>query len=80
MTRSGAMYLCARQGAADHRLAAAIAADTGSPRQAHVSAKAAEYHQRNAAAIREQLLAARKLGLRGSAGQLPRGYFDSLGN
>lgn len=77
---SGARYLNARQSAADHRFAAAIAEDTGATRQARVSLTAAEYHERNAAAIRSQLLAARKLGLRGTAGQLPRGYFDSLGN
>lgn len=71
---SGARYLSARQGAADHRLAAAIAADTGSARQARVSTTAAEYHERNAPSIRAQLHAARKLGLGGTAGRLPANY------
>lgn len=72
---SGAMYLNARQGAADHRLAAEIAAESGNYRQAYFSSSAAVYHDRNADEIRAQLAAARKLGLGGSAGKLPKGYF-----
>lgn len=74
MTRSGALYLSARQGAADHRIAAGIAAAVGHTATTHRHACAAEYHDRNAAEIRAQLAAARRLGLPGSAGTVPAGY------
>jgi hypothetical protein len=68
------MYLNARQAAADHRLAAGFSAATGNLRQAHTSSEAADYHDRRADQVRSQLVAARKLGLGGSAGLLPRNY------
>ena len=71
---SGAMYLNARQGAADHRLAAAIAEQNGNARQARVSTTAAAFHDRRGDQVRSQLLAARKLGLGGTAGRLPANY------
>ena len=76
---SGAMYLNHRNAAALHR----FAAEHASPRQAPISTAAAEYHDRRAEQVRSQLAAARKLGLRGSAGTVPAAYFadaPSTGN
>lgn len=73
---AGAMYLSARQGAADHRLAAGMAAKSGNYRQAYFSSSAAAFHDRNAAEIRTQLHASRMLGLGGSAGRVPANYFS----
>lgn len=78
MTRPGAMYLRATQAASDHRLAAGLAAADGHLAAAGRFATAAEHYDAQAATARadgHQLAAARKLRLRGSAGQLPRGYF-----
>lgn len=72
---SGAMYLNHRGAAVTHRLAARTALEIGSPRQLHASVEAARYNDRRADEIRAQLSAARKLGLRGSAGTVPAGYF-----
>lgn len=74
MTRAGAMYLSARQGAADHRLAAEIAAESGNYRQAYFSSSASSFHDQRAEQVRSELAAARKLGLGGTAGKLPRNY------
>ena len=72
---AGAMYLNHRNAAETHRLAGRIALEIGSHRQFHASIAASAYHDAEAARIRSQLAAARKLGLRGSAGTVPAGYF-----
>jgi hypothetical protein len=72
---AGAMYLNARQSAQDCRLAAGLAAAHGFTRQLQPALDGVAYHDRKAAEIRAQLAAARKLGLRGSAGTVPTGYF-----
>jgi hypothetical protein len=74
------MYLRATQAAAEHRIAAGLAAAAGHTATADRYATAAEQYEAKAAEARSlghQLYAARKLGLRGSAGAVPPGYFDS---
>lgn len=72
---SGAMYLNHRNAAETHRLAARTALEIGSHRQFHASIAASAYNENRADEIRAQLTAARRLGLRGSAGTVPAGYF-----
>jgi hypothetical protein len=67
---AGAMYLNARQAAAEHRLAAGIAAESGHQRQAGVSTTAAAYHARRADEIRAAFRARPA-----ARSRMPRGYF-----
>jgi len=76
MTAFGTLYGIHRQGAADYRLAAGLAAAGGHTATAHRYAEAAEYHDRRADQVRSELLAARKIGMGGSAGVLPKDYMS----
>ena len=83
MTRSGALYLQARDSAAFCRTLHAMAVEDECHYQAPIFAREAARHEAAASRLRSQLAAARKLGLRGSAGTVPAGYFSdspSTGN
>lgn len=73
---AGAMYLNHRDAAALCRAAAQMATDAKCHYQAPVFARQAAGHEAEAALIRQRLAASRKLGLRGSAGAVPAGYFQ----
>ena len=75
MTRAGALYLQARDSAAFCRQLHAMAVEDECLHQAPVFAREAANHTAEAARLRTQLAAARKLGLRGPAGAVPPGYF-----
>ena len=72
----GARYLAACDAAALCRMAHRMAVDDECHFQAPVFAREATHHEAEAASLRQQLLAARKLGMGGSAGKFPPGYFD----
>ena len=76
MTRAGALYLQARDTAAFCRQLHAMAVEDECHHQAPVFAREADKHAAEAARLRTQLAAARKLGLRGPAGAVPAGYFQ----
>lgn len=73
---SGAMYLNHRDAAALCHAAHQMAVREGCHHQAPVFAQQAAGHEAEAALIRQRLAASRKLGLRGSAGAVPAGYFQ----
>lgn len=73
----GARYLAVRDAEALCRLGQHMAEADECRHQAPVFAAGAAHHAAEAASLRQQLLAARKLGLGGSAGQLPKNYFAS---
>ena len=72
---SGAMYLNHRGAAELCRMAHRMAVEDKCHHQAPVFAAQAAHHEAEAALIRSRLAAARKLGLRGTAGAVPAGYF-----
>ena len=72
---AGAMYLNHRDAAALCHAAHQMAVREGCHYHAPVFARQAAGHEAEAALIRSRLAASRKLGLRGAAGTVPRGYF-----
>ena len=73
----GETYLNHRNAAELCLMAEAIALQNGNLPAARRESDAAAFHTRRADQVRSELLAARKLGLGGSAGQLPKNYFAS---